>query len=66
MTLGTVKWFDESKGVGAILTEAGREASVHFSAIQGEGFRTLNKGEEVEFDLREMEGELHAANVMRH
>jgi len=66
MTVGTVKWFDESKGFGSILTEGGKEIFVHFSAIREEGFRTLAQGEEVEFDIRETDTGLQAANVQRH
>jgi len=66
MTLGTVMWFNESKGCGAILAEGGREIFVHYSAIREEGFRTLAEGEEVEFDIRETDTGLQAANVMRH
>ena len=66
MTLGTVKWFNESKGVGFIRAESGKEVYVHFSAIRGDGLRTLAQGEEVEFEIRETEKGLQAANVFRH
>jgi CspA family cold shock protein len=66
MILGTVKWFDESKGCGCILAEDGRDVFVHFSEIRCNGFRTLSRGEEVEFEIRESERGFHAANVNRH
>ena len=46
---GTVKWFNESKGYGFIARESGDDVFVHYSAIRGEGFRTLNEGDRVEF-----------------
>ena len=46
---GTVKWFNESKGYGFIARESGDDVFVHYSAIKGEGFRTLNEGDRVEF-----------------
>jgi CspA family cold shock protein len=66
MTVGTVKWFDESKGIGFIRSKGGTEVAVHYSAIQGDGFRTLSQGDEVEFEIRVTEGGLQAANVNRH
>ena len=66
MTVGTVKWFDDSKGLGLIRSESGTEVSVHFSEIRCEGFRTLLEGEEVEFEIRETHLGLQAANVNRH
>ncbi|MGW8267140.1 MAG: cold-shock protein [Longimicrobiales bacterium] len=66
MTVGTVKWFDDSKGVGFIEAEGGGDVFVHYSEIRCDGFRTLTQGEEVEFDLRETERGLQAANVNRH
>ena len=50
MTTGTVKWFNESKGFGFIESEDGEDCFVHFSEIQGEGFKTLNEGQNVEFE----------------
>jgi len=50
MTAGTVKWFNESKGYGFIVSEDGEDCFVHFSEIQGEGFKTLNEGQAVEFE----------------
>lgn len=65
MTRGTVKWFNDAKGYGFIAQPDGDDVFVHFSAIAGEGFRTLSEGEEVEFELRESEKGLQAANVVR-
>ena len=50
MTVGKVKWFNESKGFGFIESEDGEDCFVHFSEIQGEGFKTLNEGQNVEFE----------------
>lgn len=62
---GTVKWFNDSKGYGFIEQTGGDDVFVHFSAIIGEGFRTLAEGDEVEFELRETEKGLQASNVIR-
>ena len=50
---GTVKWFNEAKGYGFIQRSNGSDVFVHFSAIQGDGYRTLEEGVEVEFELEE-------------
>jgi len=50
MPRGSVKWFDDRKGYGFIAREGGKDIFVHFSAIQGAGFKTLSEGEEVEFE----------------
>ena len=63
MAQGIVKWFDESKGFGFIRAESGKEVFVHFSAIQGEGFKTLHEGDEVEFEISQGEKGLQATNV---
>ena len=62
---GTVKWFNDSKGYGFIQNPTGDDVFVHFSAISGEGFRTLSEGEEVEFELRDTEKGPQASNVIR-
>jgi len=62
---GSVKYFNESKGYGFIRDDQGEEIFVHHSAIQGEGFRTLNEGESVEFDAVVGQREKLAANVVR-
>ncbi len=50
MATGTVKWFNEGKGYGFIATEEGKDLFVHFSEIQGDGFKTLTDGQSVEFE----------------
>ena len=62
-TTGTVKWFNEAKGFGFITTERGEDVFVHFTAIQGNGFRTLAEGAAVEFDVQQGPKGLQAANV---
>ncbi|MBZ0264927.1 cold-shock protein [bacterium] len=53
MMQGKVKWFNESKGFGFIEAEDGKDVFVHFSAIQGDGFKTLAEGDKVEFELEQ-------------
>ncbi len=65
MSRGTVKWFNDSKGYGFIAQPDGEDVFVHFSVIEGEGFRTLTEGQEVEFELSESEKGLQAAVVIR-
>ena len=62
-TNGTVKWFNDAKGFGFITTEGGEDVFVHFSAIQGNGFRSLSEGARVEFDVVQGPKGLQAANV---
>jgi CspA family cold shock protein len=62
-TTGTVKWFNEAKGFGFITTEGGEDVFVHFSAIQGNGFRTLAEGANVEFEVTRGPKGLQAVNV---
>lgn len=61
--LGTVKWFNEKKGFGFIEREDGDDVFVHFSAIQGNGFRTLEEGQQVEFEIQQGPKGLQAAQV---
>ena len=63
MEFGKVKWFNSEKGFGFIQTESGNDVFVHFSAIQGEGFKTLEEGQEVEFEIIEGNRGPQAANV---
>ncbi len=62
--VGKVKWFNASKGFGFIETEQSGDVFVHFSAIQGEGFKSLEEGQEVEFDITEGDRGPQAANVV--
>ena len=62
---GRVKWFSAEKGYGFLEREDGGDVFVHFSSINGEGFRTLNEGERVEFDVVEGDRGPQAANVVR-
>jgi cold shock protein len=62
---GTVKWFNGAKGYGFIQRSTGEDVFVHFSAIQENGYRTLNEGETVEFDLLKGPKGFQAANVTR-
>jgi CspA family cold shock protein len=63
--LGKVKWFNQEKGYGFIEQEDGADVFVHFSAINEEGFKTLNEGQEVEFDIVEGVRGPQAANVVK-
>jgi CspA family cold shock protein len=62
---GTVKWFNGAKGYGFIQRSTGEDVFVHFSAIQENGYRSLNEGETVEFDLTQGPKGFQAANVQR-
>lgn len=62
-TTGTVKWFNETKGFGFITTESGDDVFVHFSAISGNGFKTLSEGATVEFEVTRGPKGLQATNV---
>ncbi|CAM4311284.1 MULTISPECIES: cold shock domain-containing protein [Paenibacillus] len=62
---GTVKWFNAEKGYGFISVEGGEDVFVHYSAIQGDGFKTLEEGQEVEFDITEGNRGAQAANVTK-
>ena len=61
--VGTVKWFNASKGYGFIEHDGGPDVFVHFSAIQADGFRTLHEGQRVEFNIEKGPKGLQAANV---
>ncbi len=62
---GKVKWFNAEKGFGFIEREGGEDVFVHFSAIQGDGFKTLDEGQNVEFDIVEGPRGPQAANVVK-
>jgi CspA family cold shock protein len=65
MEQGTVKWFNGAKGYGFISRENGEDVFVHFKAIVGEGYRTLNEGDKVEFDVEKGPKGWQAANVRK-
>ena len=65
MASGTVKWFNEAKGFGFISQEGGEDVFVHFSAIQGDGFKTLAEGERVEFEVTRGPKGLQATSVRK-
>jgi cold shock protein len=62
---GTVKWFNEAKGFGFIQQEGGEDVFVHYSAIAGSGFRTLDEGQRVSFEVTQGPKGLQAANVSK-
>jgi len=64
MATGKVKWFSAQKGYGFIELDGSRDVFVHFSAIQSNGFRTLQEGQEVQFELLETDKGPQAANVV--
>jgi CspA family cold shock protein len=65
MAIGTVKWFDSKKGFGFILNAEGKDVFVHFSCIEGDGFRALKDGESVEYEPAEGAKGLQAKTVRR-
>lgn len=65
MEQGTVKWFNNDKGYGFISRDSGDDVFVHFSAIQGDGFKSLEEGQHVTFDVEEGDRGLQAANVVK-
>lgn len=62
--VGTVKWFNASKGYGFIEQESGEDVFVHYSALQTEGYRTLDEGQRVEFSIEQGPKGLQASNVV--
>jgi CspA family cold shock protein len=62
---GTVKWFDDRKGYGFISRASGEDVFVHFSSIAGDGFKSLQEGDQVSFDLEESERGPQAVNVVK-
>lgn len=65
MAIGTVKWFNADKGFGFITVDNGDEVFVHFSEIQGNGFKTLEEGQKVEFDVTQSDRGPQASNVQK-
>ncbi|HER2959594.1 TPA: cold-shock protein [Streptococcus pyogenes] len=65
MTQGTVKWFNAEKGFGFISTENGQDVFAHFSAIQTNGFKTLEEGQKVAFDVEEGQRGPQAVNITK-
>ncbi len=65
MVKGTVKWFNATKGYGFISTEEGEDVFVHYSAIQTDGYKTLEEGESVEFEIVQGEKGPQATNVVK-
>ena len=64
MSEGKVKWFNPRKGYGFIATEDGKDIFVHYASIQGDGYKTLNEGDPVNFDITNGEKGLRAENVV--
>ena len=65
MSVGKVKWFNDAKGYGFITHEDGRDVFVHYSSIEGDGFRSLNQGATVEYECEEGPKGLHASMVRK-
>ena len=65
MATGTVKWFNADKGFGFITVDNGDEVFVHFSEIQGDGFKTLEEGQKVEFEVTQSDRGPQASNVQK-
>jgi cold shock protein len=65
MTQGTVKWFNAEKGFGFIEVEGGSDVFAHFSAIQGDGFKTLEEGQKVEFEVEQGQRGPQATNIVK-
>lgn len=65
MKTGVVKWFDSKKGFGFISVDGGDDVFVHFTAIQGEGYKTLDEGQQVEFEIEDGPKGPQASNVVK-
>jgi CspA family cold shock protein len=65
MAIGTVKWFNPQKGYGFIEMEDGKDIFVHYNSIQGSGFKSLDEGERVSFEIRNSPKGEHAENVTK-
>ena len=65
MARGKVKWFSNQKGYGFITPESGKDVFVHFSAVQGEGYKSLEEGQDVEFEIEQGPKGEQAVNVTR-
>ena len=65
MARGRVKWFNDTKGIGFIQQESGEDVFVHYTAIGGDGFKTLKEGEEVEFEITQGPKGPQASNVVK-
>ena len=65
MERGTVKWFNAAKGYGFIQRAGGEDVFVHFRAISGEGYKTLNEGDQVEFEVQQGPKGLQASKVVK-
>ncbi len=65
MEKGTVKWFNGAKGYGFISRQGGEDVFVHFKAISGDGYKSLNEGDQVEFEIEKGPKGLQAANVSK-
>jgi CspA family cold shock protein len=65
MATGTVKWFNSQKGYGFIEMEDGKDIFVHYNSIQGQGFKSLDEGEKVRFEVRNSSKGEHAENVTK-
>ena len=65
MEKGTVKWFNGEKGYGFVTRENGEDVFAHFSAIQGDDFKTLEEGQAVEFEVETSDRGLQAANIVK-
>ena len=65
MTKGTVKWFNNQKGYGFISDETGKDVFVHYSGLAGDGFKSLDEGQSVEFDVQDGAKGPQAVNVVK-